>query len=67
MRIIDRSVDNHGRPLVLWRRKGDRHRRLTGSTPDLHVWTVKVPARLQTVEEALDWMCRTTHRDTMSS
>jgi hypothetical protein len=58
MTVLDRSTDNNGHPLVLWRRKGDRHRRLTGSTPDWHVWTVKVPGRIWTVEEALDWMCR---------
>jgi hypothetical protein len=57
MEIINRSIDNNGHPLVLWRRKGDHHRRLTGSTPDWHVWTVKVPGQMWTVEEALEWMC----------
>jgi hypothetical protein len=54
-RVIDRTTDDNDRPLILWRRKGDRHRRLTG-WDDGHVWTVQVPSRLGTAEDALDWL-----------
>jgi hypothetical protein len=53
--MIDRSTDDNDRPLVLWRRKGEHCRRLTG-WDDGHVWTVQVPSRLSTAKEALDWL-----------
>jgi hypothetical protein len=53
--VIDRTTDDNDRPLILWRRKGEHHRRLTG-WDDGHVWTVQVPSRLGTAEDALDWL-----------
>jgi hypothetical protein len=53
--VINRTTDYHGHPLILWWRKGDRHRRLTG-WDDGHVWTVQVPLRLGTAKEALYWL-----------
>jgi hypothetical protein len=55
MAVINRSVDDSGHPVILWRRKGEHRRRLTG-WDDGHVWTVEVPSRLSTAEEALDWL-----------
>jgi len=54
-RVIDRTTDDNDRLLILWRKRGEYHRRLTG-WDDGHVWTVKVPSRLRTAEDALDWL-----------
>jgi hypothetical protein len=53
--IINRSRDDDGHPVILWRRKGEHCRRVTG-WDDGHVWTVEVPSRLSTAEEALKWL-----------
>jgi len=53
--IIDRTTDVAGRPLILWRRHGDRRRRRTGWDAG-RVWTVQVPSRLKTAKKALDWL-----------
>jgi len=53
--VINRTVDEDGHPLILWWRKGDRQRSLSG-WDDGHLWTVKVPIRLGSAEEALHWL-----------
>jgi hypothetical protein len=55
VRVIDRSSDASGRPLILWWRRGEAKRSLTG-WDDGHIWTVKVPSRLSTAREALHWL-----------
>jgi hypothetical protein len=55
MKIIDHSTDDHGRPIILWSRRGGHRRRLTG-TSNGHLWSVEVPFRARTVREALDWL-----------
>jgi hypothetical protein len=53
--VYHRTTDDEGRPLILWWRRGETKRRLTG-WDDGHVWTVEVPARLRTAKEALEWL-----------
>jgi hypothetical protein len=57
VRVIDRATTGliDVRPLILWWRRGEPKRSLTG-WDDGHVWTVKVPSRLSTAREALDWL-----------
>jgi hypothetical protein len=53
--VLHRSSDASGRPLILWWRRGEAKRSLTG-WDDGHIWTVKVPPRLSTAREALHWL-----------
>jgi hypothetical protein len=57
VRVLDRATTGllNVRPLILWWRRGEAKRSLTG-WDDGHVWTVKVPSRLRTAREALDWL-----------
>ena len=54
VRVIHRSTEA-GRPLVLWFRRGESSRRLTG-WDDGHIWTVQVPLRLDDAQAALSWL-----------
>jgi hypothetical protein len=54
--VFHRSSDASGRPLILWWRRGEAKRSLTG-WDDGHIWTVPVPARIRTADEALGWLC----------
>ena len=55
VRVISRATDETGRPLVLWFRRGESSRRLTG-WDDGRIWTVQVPLRLDDAAAALAWL-----------